>query len=110
MINFFFGTLGEVTAYITKINNAVTGYPSPDLKTLRYSLPQVHWGKLNGGGQPTEYLMPVKEAYSPMMERQGTFTDIDNASTVAERTTKRKTWETLDLEGAFAWPPDSGSQ
>jgi len=91
-IDYFTGTLRECQDYIKKMNTLM-GYPHG--KTLTYANPLQH-AKLT-----TVYMVPIKPVHAPRLGRAVFISDIDKASTITERTTKRKTRETLKLEGAF---------
>ena len=93
--DYFVGTLAECRAYIAKMDTMM-GYPNPATKTTTYAKPIKHQGK------PDAFMVPIKEVWAPKLKRQAFISDIDAASTVAERTTKRETTEQLKAQGAFA--------
>jgi len=109
MKNFYIGTFGQVTAYNAKIDQLVTGFPTADNLTLTYADPLPHQGTLNGGGQPTEYLLPLESGYFPFLSRHGNIVDINAASNAAE-IASRKNEDVLRAEGAFDWAYNGANQ
>ena len=98
-LEYFVGTLSACESFIRKMNTMM-GYPNPETKTERYSIPREHATKKG------TWFVPLKAVIPPKFTAQPTLHILE----VHIKTTKLKkktTLNTLKAEGAFPIPMEN---